>query len=306
MLNKLTNVFPKFIIMIMYRYYGKLVPYLFILPALVVLAVFFFIPFVQTLILSFYNYSGSIYEPVFSGFENYLRLFHSKEFYKVLLNTVLYLFGAVPVLATVPLFLAILINQKIRCLNLYKVLIYLPVIVSIVVVAIAFKWLYASEGILNYFTQLCGFSAVDWLTSPNTALWSVVIVTVYKGIGYYMMIYLSALMGAPKDLLEAAEVDGANLFQKHLNVTIPYLMPTIALVVTVSSISALKVFAEIYVMTRGGPLNSSKTIVYYIYERAFENLDLSMSSAASVVLLLIVMAFSAVNILVFERKKYGL
>ena len=290
----------------MYRYYGKLVPYLFILPALVVLAVFFFIPFVQTLILSFYNYSGSIYEPVFSGFENYLRLFHSKEFYKVLLNTVLYLFGAVPVLATVPLFLAILINQKIRCLNLYKVLIYLPVIVSIVVVAIAFKWLYASEGILNYFTQLCGFSAVDWLTSPNTALWSVVIVTVYKGIGYYMMIYLSALMGAPKDLLEAAEVDGANLFQKHLNVTIPYLMPTIALVVTVSSISALKVFAEIYVMTRGGPLNSSKTIVYYIYERAFENLDLSMSSAASVVLLLIVMAFSAVNILVFERKKYGL
>lgn len=306
MLNKLTNVFPKFIMMIMYRYYGKLVPYLFILPALVVLAVFFFIPFVQTLILSFYNYSGSIYEPVFSGFENYLRLFHSKEFYKVLLNTVLYLFGAVPVLATVPLFLAILINQKIRCLNLYKVLIYLPVIVSIVVVAIAFKWLYASEGILNYLAQLCGFSAVDWLTSPNTALWSVVIVTVYKGIGYYMMIYLSALMGAPKDLLEAAEVDGANLFQKHLNVTIPYLMPTIALVVTVSSISALKVFAEIYVMTRGGPLNSSKTIVYYIYERAFENLDLSMSSAASVVLLLIVMAFSAVNILVFERKKYGL
>ena len=290
----------------MYRYYGKLVPYFFILPAFIVLTVFFFIPFAQTVLLSFKDYSVSIYEPQFAGLENYVKLFHSKEFYKVLLNTFLYLLGAVPILATIPLILAILINQKIRCLNLYKVLIYLPVIVSIVVVAIAFKWLYASEGILNYIAELFGFSAVGWLTSPDTALWSVVIVTIYKGIGYYMMIYLSALMGAPKDLLEAADVDGANLFHKHLNVTIPYLMPTIALVVTVSSISALKVFAEIYVMTRGGPLNSSKTIVYYIYERAFENLDLSMSSAASVVLLLVVMAFSAVNILVFERKKYGL
>lgn len=290
----------------MYRYYGKFVPYLFILPAFVVLAVFFFIPFAQTVILSFKDYSGSLYSPQFAGLNNYIALFHSKEFYKVFFNTVLYLVGAVPILATIPLVLAILINQKIKCLNLYKVLIYLPVIVSIVVVAIAFKWLYASEGILNYIAQLCGFSPIDWLTSPKTAIWSVIIVTIYKGIGYYMMIYLSALMGAPKDLLEAADVDGANLFQKHLNVTIPYLMPTIALVVTVSSISALKVFAEIYVMTRGGPLDSTKTIVYYIYERAFENLDLSMSSAASVILLIVVMAFSAVNVLVFERKKYEL
>ncbi|MCR5260550.1 MAG: sugar ABC transporter permease, partial [Candidatus Gastranaerophilales bacterium] len=181
-----------------------------------------------------------------------------------------------------------------------------PVIISIVVVAIAFKWLYASQGILNYIAELFGLSSVEWLTSPDVALWSVVVVTIYKGIGYYMMIYLSALMGQPRDLLEAADVDGANLVQKHLNVTIPYLMPTIALVVTVSSISALKVFAEIYVMTRGGPLDSTKTIVYYIYERAFENLDLSMASAASVVLLIIVMIFSTINILVFERKKYQL
>ena len=290
----------------MYRYYGKYIPYLFILPAIVVLIVFFFIPFAQTAVLSLKDYSSSIYSPKFAGLSNYVALLHSKEFYKVLWNTILYLIGAVPILATIPLFLAILINQKIRCINLYKILIYLPVIISIVVVAIAFKWIYASEGILNYFAEIFGFTPVDWLTSPKVAIWSVIIVTIYKGIGYYMMIYLSALMGAPKDLLEAADVDGANLFQKHLNVTIPYLMPTIALVVTISSISALKVFAEIYVMTRGGPLDSTKTIVYYIYERAFENLDLSMSSAASVVLLVIVMAFSAVNILVFERKKYEL
>lgn len=288
----------------MYNYYKKYIPYLFILPAAVILVLFFFIPFFETILISFKDYSTDLYSPGIIGLENYTALLSSKEFYKVLWNTFLYVIGAVPVLAVVPLILAILINQKIRCVNLYKVVIYLPVIVSIVVVAIAFKWLYASSGILNYFAELFGLSKVQWLTSPDIAIWSVILVTIYKGIGYYMMIYLSALIGAPKELLEAAEVDGAGLIQKHLNVTIPYLMPTIALVVTVSSISALKVFAEIYVMTRGGPLDSTKTIVYYIYERAFENLDLSMASAASVILLVIVMAFSALNILVFERKKY--
>ena len=288
----------------MYGYYKKYVPYLFILPAAVILVLFFFIPFIETVVLSFRDYSTNLYSPNFVGLDNYVELLKSKEFYKVIWNTFLYVVGAVPILATVPLVLAILINQKIRCLNLYKILIYLPVIISIVVVAIAFKWLYATQGILNYFAELFKISPIDWLTSPDVAIWSVIIVTIYKGIGYYMMIYLSALIGAPKDLLEAAEVDGAGLIQKHLNVTIPYLMPTIALVVTVSTISALKVFAEIYVMTRGGPLDSTKAIVYYIYERAFENLDLSMASAASVVLLIIVMVFSALNILVFEKGKY--
>ena len=288
----------------MYGYYKKYVPYLFILPAAIILVLFFFIPFIETVILSFKDYSTNLYAPSFVGLDNYITLLKSKEFYKVIWNTFLYVVGAVPILATVPLVLAILINQKIRCLNLYKILIYLPVIISIVVVAIAFKWLYATQGILNYVAELFKISPIDWLTSPDVAIWSVIIVTIYKGIGYYMMIYLSALIGAPKDLLEAAEVDGAGLIQKHLNVTIPYLMPTIALVVTVSTISALKVFAEIYVMTRGGPLDSTKTIVYYIYERAFENLDLSMASAASVILLIIVMVFSALNILVFEKGKY--
>lgn len=135
---------------------------------------------------------------------------------------------------------------------------------------------------------------------------SVAIVTIYKGIGYYMMIYLSSLISVPKDLYEAADVDGASEINKHLTVTIPHLMPTIALVVTISSISALKVFAEIYVMTKGGPLNSTKTIVYFIYERAFENLDLSMASAASVVLLCIILIFSIINITFFENKRYKL
>lgn len=288
----------------MFKYYKKYVPYLFILPAIVILTIFFFIPFFQTIGLSFYNYSNSIYNPQFAGLQNYVQILHSGIFYQVMGNTFLYLIIAVPFLVIFPLFLAVLINQKIRGITLYKILIYLPVIVSIVVAAIAFKWLYAQEGILNYFVSLLGFNPIGWLTDSRFALLSVAIVTLWKGVGYYMMIYLAALMSVPQELYEACDIDGANFLTKHLTVTIPQILPTIALVSTISIISAMKVFVEIYVMTKGGPLNSSKTIVYYIYERAFENLDLGYASALAVVLLIVIMAFSLVNIFVFEKDKY--
>lgn len=288
----------------MFKYYGKYAPYLFLLPSAVVLVIFFFIPFFQTFLLSFLDYSTNIYKPEFIGVANYVKLFHNPVFYKVLWNTFIYLFIAVPILAIFPLFLAVLINQKIKGVTLYKILIYLPVIVSIVVAAIAFKWLYADQGILNYVVTSLGFKSIGWLTDPNYALYSVIIVTIWKGIGYYMIIYLAALMGVPNELYEACDIDGASFLTKHLTVTVPHIMPTIALVTTISAISAMKVFAEIYVMTKGGPLNSSKTIVYYIYERAFENLDLGIASAMAVVLLIIVMVFSLINIFCFERKKY--
>ncbi len=276
------------------------------LPALVFLLVFFFVPFFETIIMSFKDYSSDIYNPQFAGFSNYINLKNSREFYTTIIYTFAFLLMVVPFLAVFPLIAAIFINKKIKGINIYKVLIYLPVVVSIVVVAIAFKWLYASQGILNYIIQSIGLNPAGWLTDTKFALLSVALVTIYKGIGYYMMIYLSALIGVPKDLYEAAEIDGANSFYKHLTVTIPNIMPAIALVVTISSISALKVFAEIYVMTKGGPLNSTKTIVYYIYERAFENLDLSTASSASVILLIIVMIFSVINITFFENKRYKL
>ena len=277
---------------------------MFLVPALLILTVFFFIPFFQTIGLSFGDYSSSIYHPTFVGLQNYLDIIHSKIFYQVMGNTCLFLIVAVPFLVIFPLFLAILINQKIRGITLYKILIYLPVIVSIVVAAIAFKWLYAQDGILNYFMGLLGFNPIGWLTDSRFALYSVAIVTIWKGVGYYMMIYLAALMGVPQELYEACDIDGANFLQKHLTVTIPQIIPTIALVSTISIISAMKVFVEIYVMTKGGPLNSSKTIVYYIYERAFENLDLGYASALAVILLVVIMIFSIINIFVFEKDKY--
>ncbi len=287
------------------HYYKKYTPYLFLLPAFAVLLIFFFIPFFQTIGLSFFDYSSSIYHPSFCGLENYIKLFKEPIFYKVMFNTFMYLVIAVPFLVTFPLFLAILINQKIRGVTLYKIILYLPVIVSIVVAAIAFKWLYANQGVLNYLLSLLHVDSIGWLTDTKWALFSVAVVTVWKGVGYYMMIYLASLMSVPQDLYEACDIDGANFWQKHFTVTIPHIMPTIALVSTISTISAMKVFAEIYVMTKGGPLDSSKTIVYYIYERAFENLDLGYASALAVVLLVVVMIFSLINILCFEKNKYG-
>ena len=290
----------------MFKYYRKIAPYLFLLPACVVLVIFFFIPFFQTIVLSFQDYSNNIYNPDWSGIANYIEIFKNPVFYKVMLNTFIYLIAAVPVLAVVPLFLAILINQKIRGITLYKILIYLPVIVSIVVAAIAFKWLYADQGVLNYILNVLHIKSIGWLTDSNYAIYSVIILTIWKGIGYYMMIYLAALMSVPKELYEACDIDGAGFLRKHLTVTVPHIMPVIALVTTISSISAMKIFAEIYVMTKGGPLNSTKTIVYYIYEKAFENLELGYASAMSVILLVVVMVFSMINIFCFERNKYQL
>ena len=137
----------------MFKYYGKFAPYLFLFPAGLVLLVFFFIPFFQTVVLSFQDYTYDIYNAAYAGLQNYIELFKNPIFYKVMLNTFIYLIVAVPVLAVVPLFLAILLNQKIRGITLYKILIYLPVIVSVVVAAIAFKWLYADQGILNYIVE---------------------------------------------------------------------------------------------------------------------------------------------------------
>ena len=288
------------------NFYKKYIPYMFIAPAALMLFVFFFIPFFQTILLSLQDFSTDIYNPSFTSLNNYKILLTSREFYKVLFNTFLFLIFVVPVLSILPLIVAIFINRKIKGVSLYKVLIYLPVVISIVVVAIAFKWMYAQEGILNYFLSLFKLNPAGWLTDTKFAMFSVALVTIYKGIGYYMMIYLAALTGVPKELYEAAETDGANEIKKHLTVTIPHIMPTIALVVIISSISALKVFAEIYVMTKGGPLNSTKTIVYYIYERAFENLDLSMAAAASVVLLIVILIFSVINITFFKNKRYKL
>jgi putative chitobiose transport system permease protein len=277
-------------------------PYLFLLPALTFMGVFLFYPIVDVFRLSFTNYN-MITEAQFVGLDNYKQLFNEPLFWKTLKNSFIYLIGVVPILVVAPIFLAILVNNKLKGIKWFRAAYYIPVVTSMVVVGIMWKWLYQGNGILNYILQSLGIISdqINWLTDPNIALFSVMAVTVWKGLGYYMVIYLSGLQSIPQELYEVSEIDGASWWQKHIHVTIPLLKPSIMLVTILSSIAAMKVFTEVYVMTKGGPLNSSKTLVYYIYQMAFENLNLGYAAAMGFVLFIIIFILSFFNIKLMDQ-----
>jgi putative chitobiose transport system permease protein len=202
----------------------------------------------------------------------------------------------VPILVVAPLGLAILVNQKLRGIRWFRVAYYTPVIISMVVAGIAWKWLYADNGLLNQMLKVLGISSIPWLTDPNLSIFSVMAVTVWKGLGYYMVIYLAGLQSIPADLYEAAAIDGSDGIRKHWDITVPLMQPYLLLVGVISAISATKVFEEIYIMTQGGPLNSSKTIVYYVYEQAFKNLEISYACTIGLVMFLIILVLSIVRL----------
>lgn len=273
-------------------------PYLFLLPALAVLGIAVFYPAFQAFSLSFTQYDLDLTQaPQWVGLKNFQKLLNDKVFWQTIRNTFLYLIGVVPILVIVPLGLAILVNQKLRGIRWFRIAYYTPVIISMVVAGIAWKALYASDGILNQLLKLVGLTdGIPWLTSPDLALWSVMLVTIWKGLGYYMVIYLAGLQGIPVDLYEAAAIDGSDGWQKHWDITIPLMRPYLSLVAVISSISAMKVFEEVYIMTQGGPLNHSKTVVYYVYEKAFQDLEINYASAIGLVLFLFILILSIINL----------
>jgi putative chitobiose transport system permease protein len=276
----------------------QITPYLFLLPALAVLGIAVFYPAFQAFSLSFTQYDLDLTQaPQWVGLKNFQKLLNDKVFWQTIRNTFLYLIGVVPILVIVPLGLAILVNQKLQGIRWFRIAYYTPVIISMVVAGIAWKALYASDGILNQLLKIVGFTdGIPWLTSPDLALWSVMLVTIWKGLGYYMVIYLAGLQGIPVDLYEAAAIDGSDGWQKHWDITIPLMRPYLSLVAVISSISAMKVFEEVYIMTQGGPLNHSKTVVYYVYEKAFQDLEINYASAIGLVLFLFILILSIINL----------
>jgi putative chitobiose transport system permease protein len=278
-------------------------PYLFLIPALIFMGIFLFYPIVDVFRLSFTNYN-MIQEATYVGTQNYENLFNDPLFWKTLKNSFIYLIGVVPLLVILPIFIAILVNRKLKGIKWFRAAYYIPVVTSMVVVGIMWKWLYRGNGLLNYLLQTIGLinEPVSWLTSTDFALYSVMAVTIWKGLGYYMVIYLAGLQSIPQNLYEVAQIDGANWWQKHLHITIPLLKPSILLVTILSSIAAMKVFTEVYVMTKGGPINSSKTLVFYIYEKAFENLTLGYAAAMGFVLFVIIFILSFINFKVLGQE----
>ncbi|MBY7142896.1 sugar ABC transporter permease [Virgibacillus sp. NKC19-3] len=281
----------------------KLTPYLFLIPGCTILGAFIFYPILQALWLSLTEYS-IIGEPEFIGFENYQNLFQDDLFWLTLKNTFIYLIGVVPALVIIPIFLAVLVNQKLRGISFFRSAYFIPVVTSLVVAGIAWEWVYRENGLLNYALDLLGIinEQVGWLTTTSTAIFAVMIVTIWQGLGYYMVIYIAGLQSISTDIYEAAKIDGANWWQQVTRITIPMLMPFILIVAIMSSIAAMQVFDEIYIMTGGGPLHSSETLVLYIYREAFENLNMGYASAAGVILFLITLVLSIINLKFFGNK----
>lgn len=283
----------------MLKFKSGLTPYLFLFPALLMLSLTVFWPALQAFYLSLFSYD-LLMPPEWVGFKNFQRLWTDEVFWETLKNTFLYLMIVVPILVFAPLALAILVNQKLRGINGFRTAYYVPVVISMVVAGIAWKWLYAENGFFNQLLSAISFPAIPWLTSPNVALFSVMAVTIWKGLGYYMVIYLAGLQGIPLELYEAASIDGSDGFKKHWDITLPLMKPYMVLVGVISAISSTKVFEEVYIMTQGGPRNTSKTIVYYLYERAFQELDLGYACTIGLILFLIVLGLSILR-LVIER-----
>lgn len=277
----------------------QLTPYLFLLPALIILGLTVIWPALQAFYLSFTRYEYDITQaPEWIGLANFQRLIADKIFWQTLRNTLIYLLGVVPILVILPLGLAILVNQKLQGISWFRAAYYTPVIISMVVAGLAWKWLYAENGLLNQILKLIGLNeGIPWLTSPKLALFSVMMVTIWKGLGYYMVIYLAGLQSIPNELYEAAAIDGSDGLKKHWDITVPLMKPYLFLVAVISAISATKVFEEVYIMTQGGPRNSSKTVVYYLYDQAFRNLEISYACTIGLVLFLIILGLSIVRIL---------
>jgi putative chitobiose transport system permease protein len=273
-------------------------PYLFLSPALILLGVTVFLPALQAFYLSFTSYDPIAGTASWQGLANFDRLFKDRVFWQTMSNTVIYLCGVVPILVVAPLLLAISVNQKLKGMSFFRAAYYVPVIISMVVAGIAWKFIYAESGLLNQILKIVGIPAIPWLTSPSLALFSVMLVTIWKGLGYYMTIYLAGLQSIPADLYEAAAIDGSDRHTKHWDITIPLMRPYMLLVAVISAIAATKIFEEVYVMTQGGPRNSSKTVVYYLYQQGFgsSNPDLSYACTIGLILFLLIFSLSLLNL----------
>ena len=270
-------------------------PWLYMALPLILLSLFWLLPTLMAFGISFLSYSHSLVSPHWVGLANYAFLLQSHEFWQSVGNTLLFALGVVPAMVILPIGLAVVLNAKIKGIALFRGAIYLPVVVPAVVTAIVWRWLYAPEGLLNTALSALHLPSVAWLTSAEWALTAVALMVIWKGLGYYMMMYLASLQSVSAELYEAAMLDGASVWQRHWHITLPHLRPMMGLVATISTIGAFKLFTEVYVMTRGGPIGATQTWVYYIYNQAFGQLNLGIACAAGLVLMGFILVFSAFN-----------
>jgi multiple sugar transport system permease protein len=257
-------------------------------------------PLVYSIMISFSRYDllSSTFSPI--GLKNYISIIFDKEFQRALWHTLVFCVGTVPFTIALSLFCAILINKKIPFRQLYQAGLFLPVTMSVVVIATVFTYIYSPKGLANAVLDFLGIihPQSSWLNNPSSRLdisiplLSIMAMNVWASFGYYTILFLAGLQTLPDALYEAASLDGATEWQKFRYITLPQLKPIILLVIIINTIYSLQVFPEIFTMTMGGPLGSTTTAVYHIYELGFHRFDMGKASAAAYILSVIIMIFS--------------
>jgi fructooligosaccharide transport system permease protein len=268
----------------------------FSLPAILLLFTFLVLPVVLAFIYSFMEYN--MLNPdakSFNGLENYKRLFQDMLFFKALKNTMYFTAIVVPLQCGVALVLALLVNKKVKVASLGRVFFFSPVVTSMVVVAILWTFLFnVNNGLINNALNFFGIPNQQFLLSEGQAMNSIIFMSIWQAAGFQMMIFLAGLKEVPETLYEAAEIDGANAWQKFWNVTMPSIQHVTGFVLIITTIQAFRLFIQPYVMTNGGPSDSTKTLVFMLYENGFQFRDVGYSSAIAVVFFLVVIITSLI------------
>ena len=287
--------------------------FLFIAPALVLFAIFVVVPIFASLYLSFTSYDV-LHAPHWVGTANYANLiFHDPRFWKAFRNTALYVMGVVPTGIFIALLLAVALEEVTRGKQIFKVLFFVPTVTSTVAISVVWKWLFAGEkyGLINYFLIRLGFQPIDWLLSPTWILPAIIIMSVWAGLGYNLVLFSAGLSTIPVTIYEAAKVDGAGWWQRFWHISLPMLKPTLVFVVVTSVIASFQVFEQVYIMTGGtgegvgGVLDSALTLVAYLYDQGFQKFSMGTASAIGYLIFGLVMLLTLINKRLFRAEPEG-
>ena len=274
----------------------RVAAYIFVAPAVILLIAFLVVPMIYTVYFSGFKYQ--IMRPdamKFIGLENYQKLFSDKNFWLALKNTVYFTVIVVPCQCVLALALALLVSKKFRGVAVFRTMYFAPQLTSMVVISVLWSVLYNANpntGLINSILVSLGMSPIKFLSDASTAMNSIIFMSARQGAGYQMMIFLAGLQGIPRDQYEAASVDGATKFKQFLYITIPGLKGTIKYVIMITMIQAMKLFTQPYIMTQGGPKNSTKTLVYYIYTQGFQKGNFGYACSIAAVFFVIVVCMS--------------
>ena len=272
-----------------------------LLPSFIVFCVFTVYPLFYSLYMSFFNVHLIASNRSFVGWGNYATLLNNPTFQKAVLNTVYYTVGVVPIGIAFSLIVAVLLNNNLRFEGFFRSAFFAPVVTSMVAVSLVWTWmLEPNYGLVNSFLAQLGILGPGWLTDPKWSMASVIIVSIWKNLGYNMVIFLAGLQDIPAEVYESAQIDGASPTQSFFRMTLPMMKPTIGFASIMSIMSSMKVFSQIYTMTGGGPANSTMVIVYYLYQQAFEFYRAGYASAVAWILFAIILVFTMIQMRFFK------